>query len=644
MVQLNYDCLFEPVSIGSMEVKNRFAVPAMDTKYVNADGTVTRQFIDYWVARAKGGFGLLITECTAVDPKGVGGRLLQIWDDKFLPGLTEFVKEVHDNGAKVVPQLYHSGRQTIPELIGDTPVAPTAIPCTLNKSLPREMTTEEVYQVIERFGDGALRAKKAGFDGVEIHGGHGYIVSEFMSTYYNKRFDEFGGSFLARMNFPVSVIRNIKEKCGEDFPVIFRLSSEELCPGGRTLEETKMICKVLEKAGANAFDVSVANYYSFEYNVAASTCAPGWNLNNAEAIRKVVSVPVIGVSRLNDPAVCLNAIESGKADMVGLGRVSIADPEFPNKVKEGRVDEISPCCACNEGCVGHIFNPDPEKKVNCVINPFTGREGELVLTPAKEKKKVTVVGGGPAGLEAAWIAAKRGHDVTLYEKEAHLGGQYRIAAVPPYKYGISGQLAFLANMNKKYGVNVLLNTPYDCEKAGGEDVIILATGGVPAIPPIHNIENVPYVHAVDLLDGKAMAGTNVLIVGGGLVGAETADFLGEHGSNVTIIDMLPEIGMNMQYGPLKFLKKRFAEYGVKEITSAKVTEMYEDGISYQQNGESKEIRGFDTIVLASGVKSWNPLEEKLKGKVKELYVIGDAKKPSMALDATEAGARVALQI
>ncbi len=641
---MKYDCLFEPVSIGSIQVKNRFSVPAMDTKYVNPDGTVSKQFTDYWVARAKGGFGLLITECTAVDPKGIGGRLLQIWDDKYIPGLSEFVQEIHKWGAKVVPQLYHSGRQTVPELIGDTPVAPTAIPCTLNKSLPRELETQEVYEIIERFGDGALRAKKAGFDGVEIHGGHGYIVSEFMSTYYNKRFDEFGGSFERRMNFPIRVIRNIKEKCGEDFPVIFRLSSDELCPGGRIIEETKMICRELEKAGADAFDVSIGNYYSFEFNVAAAACAPGWNLNNAEAIKKAVNVPVIGVSRLNDPAFCLNAVESGKADMVGLGRASIADPEFPNKVKENRTDEISPCCACNEGCVGHIFNPDPDKKVNCVINPFTGREGELIIEPAEKKKKVAVIGGGPAGLEAAWLAAKRGHKVTVYEKENHLGGQYRIAAVPPFKYGIAGQLAFLVNMNKKYGVNILLHTEYDPEREISDEVVILATGSVPAVPPIKNIENVPYVQAIDILDGKAMAGEKVLIVGGGLVGAETADFLGEHDCKVTIIDMLPEIGMNMPYGPHKFLKERFSNYGVREITNATVTEMYEDGISYKQNGDLKELRGFDTIVLASGVKAGNSLEEKFKGKVKELYVIGDAKKPGMVIDAVEAGARIALQI
>lgn len=642
---MNYDCLFESIKIGGMEVKNRFAVPAMDTKYIHFDGFVTQQFVEYWAKRAEGGFGLLITECTGVDQKGIAAHVLQIWDDKYIPGLQEVTARVHEYGAKIVPQLYHAGRQTRPDCIGgELPGAATAIPCSMKRSQPRELTVEEIYAIIERFGDAAVRAKKAGFDGVEIHGGHGYLVSEFISTYYNKRYDEFGGSFEARMNFPVKIIQNIKEKCGKDFPVIFRLSAEELCPGGRTIEETKMVCKELEAAGADAIDVSVANYWSFEYNVAAASCEPGWNLKNAEAIKKVVNIPVIGVSRINDPALCVNALEEGKADMVGLGRASIADPFFPTKVKEGRTEEISPCCACNEGCVGHIFDPDPEKYVTCAINPFTGREGELIINPAEEKKNVVVVGAGPAGLEAAWIAAMRGHSVTVYEKESRIGGQYRVAAVPPFKYGIAGHIKFLAAMNKKYGVEIKMNTPFTIDMAKEDDVVILATGATPALPPIKNLENINYVQAIDLLDGKMVPGQNVLVIGGGLVGAETADFLGENGRDVTIMDMLPGIAMKMQLGTRKVLMARYEQYGVKQITNAMGLEIFEDGIVYKQNDEVKELRGFDTIVVASGSKAYNPFEEELRNKVKELYVIGDANKVGLAIDATEAAARLAIEI
>ncbi len=647
---MKYHALSQPIMIGSMEVKNRFAVPAMDTKYCGLDGFVTQQLIDYWVERAKGGFGLLITECTPADRMGVAGGCMQIWDDKFIPGLKRLTDAVHEYGAKIVPQLYHCGRQTSPLLLdGKQPVAPTAIPCSLNKTMPRELTTEEVYEVIENISDGAVRAKTAGFDGVELHGGHGYIISEFMSAYYNKRVDEFGGTFESRMKFPVDLVRRIKEKCGEDYPVIFRLSSEEMCPGGREIAETKAACRMLEDAGVDAIDLTVANYYSFHYNVAAHSVAPGFNLTNAEEVKKSVSIPVIGIGRINTPAIGEDAILSGKADIIGFGRGSIADPYLPNKTMAGDAAHIAPCTGCLEGCVGHIFTPDPNVKVTCIINPFCGREGELVLRPAEIKKKVVIVGGGPAGLEAAWIAAKRGHDVTLFEKTDHLGGQYRIAAIPPMKQGVAGQVAYLIYMAKKYGVDIRMNCEVTEEmiKEINADVVILATGANPSIPPIKGIDGANVVQANDVLDAKAFPTkpfSNVLIIGGGLVGAETADFLGEHEHQVTIIDMLPEIGMNFVPSIKTFLKQRYKQYGVTEITNSMVKEINGDVVTYEQNGEVVELKGIDTVVVASGSKPYNPLEEKLQGKVKELYVIGDAKEVRLALNAIEEGARIALAI
>jgi len=644
---MKYEALQLPIKIGKMELKNRFAVPAMDTKYIGTNGEVTDQLIDYWATRAKGGFGLLITECTAVHPMGISGHVLQIWDDKYILGLKKLTDEVHLYGSKIAVQLYHCGRQTVSALIGGKqPLAPSAIPCTMNKSLPRELETNEVYEIIEQFGDAALRSYKAGFDAVEIHGGHGYIVSEFMSAYYNKRIDEFGGNFEARMRFPVEIIKNIKKKVGADYPIIFRLSTDEMSPGGRTIDESRAVARVLEEAGVDSIDASVANYYSFEYNVAPSSVPQGFNLKNAAEIKKSVSIPVIGVGRITSPYMGEDALLTGKADIIGFGRGSLADPYLPNKVVAGDAEHIAPCSGCMEGCIGHIFNPDPEVKVSCAINPFTGREEELKITPAVKKKKVVIVGGGPAGLEAAWVAAKRGHNVKLYEKDKHLGGQYRIAAIPPFKQGIAGQLSYLIWMAKKYQVDIKMNCEFNAETLQEEkpDVVILATGGVPFVPPVKNLDKINLTQANDILDGKVQAGKNVLIIGGGLVGAETADFLGEHGHNVTIMDMLPEIAQNMVPSVKIFLLKRLNQYGVKIITSSTVKEFLSDGIIYEKDGEAKKLQGFDSIVIALGSKANNPLEECIKEKIDEVYVIGDAKKVRLVIDAVEEGARVALKL
>ncbi len=643
---MKFPVLLSPVKIGTMEVRNRFVVPPMGTNFANPDGSVSKQLIDYLAARSKGGYGLIIVEVTAIDPLGKAIPWQPgIWDDKFVPGWKELVDEVHKYGAKIVVQLHHAGRQTTHEVIGSQPVAPSPIPCPVDREIPRELTTEEVYDLIEKFGDAAVRARDAGFDGVEVHGAHGYLIAQFMSAYSNKRIDEFGGDLTSRMKFPVDIVKNIRAKVGNGYPIIFRFSGDERVPGGRTIDESRVVAEKMEKAGVNALHVSTGVYGSIPWLIAPSAVPPAYNVYAAEEIKKVVKIPVITVGRINDPNLAEDILEGGKADLVSLGRESIADPELPNKTAAGMINEISPCIGCMQACVGYLFDPK-YLKISCLVNPFTGREGELKIEKAAVPKKVVVVGGGPGGLEAAWVAAKKGHKVTVYEKEEVLGGQYRIGAIPPTKQDILKALRYYITMGKKYGVEYKMGVEATEELILEEnpDAVILATGGVPLMPNIKGIDNPKFVKAIDVLEGKKEVGMNVLVVGGGMVGVETADFLGEHLHKVTIVEMLPEIAKDEQDAVKYFLLKRLNEYGVKAITGATVKEFLDDGVVCEKDGKEEKIAGFDTVILAMGAKAYNPLEEKIKGKVPELYVIGDAVKARKAVEAIEEGARAAVKI
>jgi 2,4-dienoyl-CoA reductase-like NADH-dependent reductase (Old Yellow Enzyme family)/thioredoxin reductase len=645
-LSMEFSELLSPIKIGLMEVKNRFVVPAMGTNFANPDSTVSQQFIDYWVARAKGGWGLITTEVTAIDPLGKAIPAEPgIWDDKFIPGWKKLADEVHKYGCKIAIQLHHAGRQTTHDMMGSQPVAPSPIPCPLDKDMPRELTTQEVYDLIEKFGEGARRARDAGIDAVEVHGAHGYLIAQFMSAYSNKRMDEFGGSLSDRMKFPVEIVKNIRRKTGNAYPIIFRMSGEERVAGGRTIDESRVMARLMEEAGVNAVHVSVGVYGSIAWIIPPAPVPVGFNLYAAAEIKKSVLVPVIGVGRINDPLMAEDALRTGKADMVALGRASLADPELPNKVASGELEAISPCIACIQGCVGYVFDPN-HGKASCLVNPFVGREGELKIKKTDAPKKVMIIGGGPSGLEAAWIAAKRGHRVTLYEKENVLGGQLRIGGIPPTKQEILKALKYYIYQGKKYGVEFRLGVEASPELVAAEkpDVVILATGGVPLVPNIKGANNPEIARAVDVLEGKRTVGEKVLIIGGGMVGAETADFLGEHGHHVTVLDMLPEIGMDMAVSVKLFLFERLKNSGVCSITNAKVKEIIDDGVIYEKDGKEEKLQGFDTIVMALGVKAYNPLEKELKGKTSELYVLGDAVKPRKAIDSTAEAAEIAVKI
>jgi len=646
--KMKYKALFSPIKIGQMELRNRLVVPAMGTNQCNPDGTIRQGFIDYWAARAKGGWGLCMVEVTAVDPLGKASMQVPVlYDDKFIPGFKALIDEVHKHGAKIGIQLHHAGRETVSAYIGgEQVVAPSPIPCPVCRETPRELTTEEVYELIEKFGDAALRARKAGADCVELHGAHGYLVAAFMSPYSNKRVDEFGGSFENRMRFPVEIIKNIKRKAGNDFPIIMRISADELVTGGRRVDESRMIARTMEEAGVDCLHISVGVYATNPYIVPPAAISPGWILSYAEEVKRSVSIPVIGVSRISDPRMAEDAILTGKVDLIAMGRQSIADPEYPNKVAADKEDEIAPCIACCQGCIGQVL--DPEKlRITCLVNPFVTIEGEAKILPAEEPKKVVIVGAGPAGLEAAWIAAKRGHDVTVFEKEKgdKIGGNFRVAAFPPAKQEITKALRYYKVMGDKYGVQYKFETEATAEMILDEkpDEVIIATGSKPLIPDIPGVDQPHVVTANEILLGEKQFGNKVLIIGGGMVGCETADFLGEYGVDITIVEMLPQIAQDVVFTVNYFLQKRLKEHGVKIHVNTEVKEIRKDAVIAERDGKEIELGPFDTIILATGFTSVNDLEPQLKDKVK-VHVIGDAKEPRKALEAIFEASQLAIKI
>jgi 2,4-dienoyl-CoA reductase-like NADH-dependent reductase (Old Yellow Enzyme family)/thioredoxin reductase len=642
--------LFSPVKIGRLEVKNRFVVPSMATNLAREDGTVDQRLCAYWTARAKGGFGLLMVEFTAIDPLGrVGLCHPGIWSDEFIPGMRELTQAVHVHGARIALQIAHTGRQTFPAILaGAQPVSASPIPCPVDRAIPRQLSTEEIYQLVEKFGDAAVRAQDAGFDAVEIHGAHGYLIAQFMSSYSNKRIDEFGGSLDNRMRFPLAIIRGVRERLGPAFPLLFRMSGEEKVPGGRTIDESRLVARMVEEAGIDAIDVSVGVAGAAPYIFAPPALPPGFLLHSAEQIKKSVSIPVIAVGRINHPLLAEDAIESGKADLIAWGRSSLADPELPNKIAAGRLEEIAPCISCSQGCIRNF--PVPGKPlstlgVTCLVNPFCGYETEMQITPARQPKKVVVVGGGPAGLEAAWVAAARGHRVTLYEKNKVAGGQYRIGAIPPFKQDIARALGYYQHMCEKHGVTLKMGTEATADEilAQKPDAVILATGGEPLIPNIPGVGGDRVALAIDILEGKKGAGLNVLIVGGGMVGCEVADFLGEHLHRVTLVEMLPEVAHDVPFPIAYFLLRRLKDYDVRVETETLALELLEDGAVVKKNNETRRIEGFDTIVLAVGTKSVDSLKAQLAPACR-LHVIGDARAPRKAIDAIAEGAAVALKL
>lgn len=620
------DHLFSPITIGGTTFKNRCAVPAMVTDYCTRDGKATERFIAYHEEKARGGWGLIITEDYAVDPEGRGfTHVAGLWNDDQIEGHSALPARVHKYGAKIFAQIYHCGRQTRREVNQGEVRAPSAIPCPYSPDMPVPLTTKEVLELIEKFGDCALRAQKCGFDGVEIHGGHGYLIAQFMAAYSNKRTDMFGGSFENRIRFPVEIIRNIRKKCGNDFIIDFRISADEFIDGGRTMEDTKAVVRELIRAGIDMIHVSAGVYASCWAIVPPCYVRHGWTADFAREIRETFHIPVITVGRVNDPRIAESELASGKADFVAMGRASLCDPHMPNKAMNGRFEDIRHCIGCNTGCLGLLFQDIP---ITCVLNPELGHESEPGISPAAEPRNVMIVGAGPAGMEAAIYAAKAGHRVSVFEAGAQAGGQFLLAAVPPCKGEIADFITWQLTQLKKLGVQIRFNSPVtgDLVRNLAPDVVIMATGASPVVPPIPGADLPHVITANDVLSGRRnVTGSDMVVIGGGQVGTETAHHLAVQLKKVSLVEMLPDIASGEALANHYFLLKALDSYHVRVLTRTRVREITPDSVIVE-NEEGIRTLPASCVIMAVGSRSCNTLADELKNDGFSVKIIGDARK------------------
>lgn len=636
-----------PLQLGPVEIKNHFIVSPMVMNCCNEDGTTTEKWIAYHEEKAKGGWGLIITEDVAVDPTGRTYQFLPgLWTDYQIESHKRLTERVHAAGAKIFAQIFHGGRQTQQWITGQQVWAPSPIPCPVKKEMPHEMTTQEVDDMIEKFGDAAYRAKFAGYDGVQIHGGHGYLITEFASSYSNKRIDKYGGNFMNRMRFPVEIVKNIKAKCGDDFPIDYKISGEEQVEGGTNIEDTKAMAMVLEEAGVTSLNVSVGVYESWYMQVPPSVMGHGWLTKYSSEIKKVVNIPVTTVGRINNPLVAEAIIKSGKADACYMGRASLADPHMPNKAMAGHFEDIIQCIACLQGCSGQI-DAVPAKHGGCTLNPRTVMEDEWKIEDAPVKKRVVVIGAGPAGCEAAIVMAQRGHDVTVYDRNDRIGGMYRIAAIPPWKGEIIDFIRWQATQMEKLGVKVVLNTDVTKDMIANmkPDAVVVATGYHQFVPPFPGKDRDFVIASNDVLDGKADVQGKIAVIGGGLVGAETANYLETHNDDVTIIEMLPEIAGEEPGSMRKFLMESYEEHHVDIHVNTAVQTINEDKtITVKVGGERKLLGPFDYVLTAVGLHGNTELKGVLEDIVPEVKYVGGALQRGNALDAIREGYKAGLEV
>lgn len=633
--QITFRKLFEPINIGRMTVKNRIVMPAMGTGFATREGLITEQTKAYYAARAKGGAGMVIVECTCVDfPRGIHTlHRLVIHHDDTLSGLTGLAQAIKKHGARAIIQFNHVGRMAKSRITGMQPVAPSAIPYPAASSsqgeTPRALTMEEIAEIVDLFAQASVRAKKAGFDGIEIHAGHGYLLSQFLSPLSNKRWDLYGGSIENRARLLMEVLKAIRKSVGNDYPLWCRMNGQEFgVEGGFTLDDSKAVAQMISGM-VDAIHVTAWGYGP--HSLANYPESPGGLLPLAEAIKSVFTKPVIAVGRMT-LEVGEQAVKEGKADMIAMGREMIAEPEIPAKALSGRLEDIRPCIAC---FYCHDVGVLRDSSMACAVNAVAGKETEYELKPSQEIKKIAVIGGGPAGMEAARILSLRGHKVVLFEKEAQLGGQLTLAATPPHKERIKPLITYLMTQLEKFHVDIRLNTGANLEEIRNvkPDCVILATGANPLVPQISGVGLGHVVTANDILAGRAEAGRKVVVIGAGSTGCETAEFLFDKGKEVTVVEMLPELASDMGFRDRVRLLLRVKKLAINFLTSARCSKIQEDGVTVVTEQGDEQLIKADTVVLAVGIEPETRFLPSLEAEGIKTYLAGDCNKGAKIADA-----------
>ncbi|MDA8140531.1 MAG: FAD-dependent oxidoreductase [Desulfobacteraceae bacterium] len=637
--------LFQPIDIGTMKVKNRLLMSAMSINFgVDERGRVTDQLIEYLAARARGGVGMVLVGGGGIHPSGAELPCLPaLWDDGCIPGLARMADAIRPLDCRLGMQLMHGGRQSYHAQT----LAPSAIPApAVVHGVPRALEEEEIHMLADAFGTAAARCQQAGFDFIEIHAAHGYLINQFLAPNSNQRTDQYGGSFENRIRFLLEVMAAIRSHCGEDFPLGVRLNAEDYIDNGWSLAEALRLAPIIERQGAAYLHISAGVYGSRQLTIPSMYVPQGCFADLAAAVKPTVSLPVVAVGRIKSPELADQIIAGGKADLVALGRSLLADPRWPEKARSGEVRRIRPCVGCCLGCIHTVLRLEPG---GCVVNPDVGREYLLKeASPAAEARRVLVVGAGPAGLAAARLAALRGHSVVVCDQAAAPGGALRLAALPPGRSDLSELIDYFVAELKDLAVPVRLNTVLDDRliEEVKPQVVILATGSLPEMPLLKGLyrTRMQVCTVTEVLSGQSEPGQRVIVWGGNQAGLVLADYLAERGREVIILHPGRHFGEEMSSNDRFYLRERLKKGGLILHKQVVVEEFFEDGVRFTSESGAQRIDAFDAVVLAD---KFSPLREAanlLKNRRIETHFIGDAKSPRHLMYAVAEGEEIGREL